>query len=435
MRRKPRPGGGRQIEVTIEALGARGDGLAKFDGRPVFVAQALPGERMRVRLLGARAGGRRGEILELIEASPARRAPPCPQFGACGGCSLQHLDDDAYVRWKRERVVQALARRGFHAAPVAPLVRIAPGSRRRAVLSAAVGGEGEGTPVVRLGFLHRESHRVADLASCLVLTPGLVALVAPLRAALAPLMVGGERWSLTVSETEAGVDLCLAAGRPPALRDREALAAFAESHDLARLCWRHGGEAAEPIAVRRPPVVTFGRVAVTPPPGGFLQPSRAGEAALAALVLEAVPGDAARIADLYSGCGTFTFRLAERAAVSAFEGDATALAALDAAARRAGLAGRVSAQQRDLARQPLSVEELDPFACVVFDPPRAGAKAQAETIARARVPRVVAVSCEPATFARDARILADGGYRLTSVVPLDQFAWSGHVELVAVFDR
>jgi 23S rRNA (uracil1939-C5)-methyltransferase len=213
---------------------------------------------------------------------------------------------------------------------------------------------------------------------------------------------------------------------------------LAGSRDLARVSWQHGDEEPEPIAVRRAPILTFGAVPVTPPPGGFLQPSREGEQALADLVLRGLPADAARVADLYSGCGTFTFRLAGRAGPAtdaAFEGDAGAIAALQAAARRAGLADRVSAERRDLVRRPLTVEELGPFDCVVFDPPRAGARAQAEQLAEARVPRLIAVSCSPATFARDARILVDGGYRLTSLVPVDQFPWSAHVELVACLER
>lgn len=278
-----------------------------------------------------------------------------------------------------------------------------------------------------------------DLRSCLILTPGLLTLIPPLRAALQPLVGSDERWGLVVCETETGVDLCLQARRAPELRDREALAALADSSDLARVSWQQGpgiaGGEPEPIVVRRAPVVTFGEVAVTPPPGGFLQPSRAGEQALSDLVLGHLPGDATRVADLYSGCGTFTFRLSAQANVSAAEGDGLALEALEAAARRAGLTDRVSAEQRDLARRPLTADELSLFDCVVFDPPRAGAGAQAEQLAQSPVPRVIAVSCNPATFARDARILVDGGYRLTSLVPVDQFPWSGHAELVACLER
>ncbi len=441
MRRKARPGGGRQVEVTIEGLGSRGDGYAELEGRLLFVALTLPGDRARVKISGEQAGALRGELLELIEAGPGRCEAPCPHFGSCGGCGLQHLEDRAYAAWKRGQVLQALARRGLDAAVVGEIVRIPPGTRRRAVLSARQGSrspqgsassEGQG---LHLGFYGRDSHRVEDLRSCLVLTPGLMALIPPLRAALEPLVGADERWGLVVSETETGVDLCLQARRAPELRDREVLADLAEASDLARVCWQERDSQPEPIVVRRAPVVTFGEVVVTPPPGGFLQPSRAGEQALSDLVLSHLPGDATRVADLYSGCGTFTFRLSAQAGVFAAEGDGLALEALQAAARQAGLANRVSAEQRDLARRPLTADELRPFDCVVFDPPRAGARAQAEELAQSRVPRVIAVSCNPATFARDARILIDGGYRLTSLVPVDQFPWSGHVELVACLER
>jgi 23S rRNA (uracil1939-C5)-methyltransferase len=288
---------------------------------------------------------------------------------------------------------------------------------------------------LQLGFLGRQSHRVVDLRSCLILTPTLLALIAPLRTALDLLVGARERWGLVVSETETGVDLCIQTRRAPELGDREALAALAEASDLARISWQDGEGEPEPVIVRRAPVVTFGEVAVTPPPGGFLQPSREGEKVLSELVLRHLPENASRVADLYCGCGTFTFRLAGRAPVSAIEGDAAATEALQAAARAAGLTDRASAERRDLARRPLTADELAPFDCVVFDPPRAGAKAQAEQLARSRVPRIVAVSCNPATFARDARILADGGYRLTSVVPVDQFPWSAHLELVACLER
>jgi len=441
MRRKARPGGGRQIEVTIEGLGSRGDGTAELDGRLLYVALTLPGDRARVKVTGEQAGALRGELLELIEPGPDRCPAPCPHFGPCGGCSLQHLDGRAYADWKRGQVLQALERRGLDPAIVGEMVLIPPGTRRRAALSArrastssreSAAPEGQG---LHLGFYGRETHRVEDLHSCLILTRGLLALVSPLRAALAPLVGAEERWGLVVSETETGVDLCLQTRRAPELRDRETLAALAEASDLARVSWQEGVGESEPIVVRRAPVVTFAEVAVTPPPGGFLQPSRAGEEALSDLVMNHVPGDATRIADLYCGCGTFTFRLSGRARVSAVEGDGLALKALREAARRAGLADRVSAERRDLARRPLAVDELESFDCVVFDPPRAGAKPQAEKLARSRVPRVIAVSCNPATFARDARILADGGYRLTSLVPVDQFPWSGHVELVACLER
>jgi 23S rRNA (uracil1939-C5)-methyltransferase len=279
-----------------------------------------------------------------------------------------------------------------------------------------------------------------DLETCLVLTPGLTALLPALRRALAPLLAPREVAALTLTETETGIDLSIVSEAAPNLAAREALAALAETQDLARLSWaeRPAAGAApepEPVAVRRAPVLTFAGVPVAPPPGGFLQPTAAGEAALVERVLAYLPEGAETVAELYAGCGTFTFPLVARARVHAVERDAAALAALWTAARQAGLAGRITVTAQDLAGMPVLAEDLEGGDCVVFDPPRAGAREQATEIARSSVPAAVAVSCNPKTFARDARILVDGGFKLVEVTPVDQFPWTAHLELVAKFRR
>jgi 23S rRNA (uracil1939-C5)-methyltransferase len=435
MRRRARKGGGRQLEARIEGLGARGDGFASLDGRPVFVPFTVAGDRVRLRLTGTRAGGLKGEVLELLEEGPGRTEPPCPHFGVCGGCALQHLTDAAYARWKQGLVAQALARRGFGEVPVQPMIRIPPGTRRRATLAATRTETG-----VTLGFHGRESHAVVDLETCLILTPRLMSLLPPLRQALAPLLQARETAAVTLTETEEGPDLLVVSAQGPGLAAREALAAFAEGQDLARLTWAaraKAGEALEPepVVLRRPARLDFAGVAVEPPPGGFLQPTAAGEAALVERVLSYLPEAAAAVADLYAGCGTFTFPLAGRARVHAVERDEAALAALWSGARKADLAGRITIEARDLARAPVTAEELAGGDCVVFDPPRAGAREQAAEIARSTLPAAIAVSCNPNTFARDARTLVDGGFRLVEVTPIDQFPWTGHLELVASFRR
>jgi 23S rRNA (uracil1939-C5)-methyltransferase len=435
MRRRARRGGGRQVELVIEGLGARGDGFANLDGRPVFVPFTLAGDRVRARLTGERGGGYKAEILELLDAGPGRAEPPCPHFGTCGGCALQHLSDAAYGAWKRGLVGRALAQRGLHEVAVAALVRVAPGTRRRATLTAAR----DGAKVV-LGFHGRETHRVVDLESCLVLTPGLIALLPALRAALAPLLGAREVAVLTLCETETGIDLLIVSETAPNLAAREALADLAEAQDLARLSWaaRPAAGAApepEPVVMRRAPLLRFAGVPVAPPPGGFLQPTAAGEAALVECLLAYLPEGAETIAELYAGCGTFTFSLAQRGRVHAVEREEAALVALWAAARRAGLAGRITVTAQDLARAPVLAEDLAGGDCVVFDPPRAGAREQAAEIARSSVPAAIAVSCNPKTFARDARILVDGGFTLVEVTPVDQFPWTAHLELVASFRR
>jgi 23S rRNA (uracil1939-C5)-methyltransferase len=418
------------IEVDIEAIGGRGDGLGRGDEGTVFVPFTVPGDRVRARLGPRRRAGTPAELVEVLKPGPTRRPPKCAHFGACGGCALQHLEAGAYAEWKRSLVVEALARRGFRDVETAPLVPIPPGSRRRASLSARRTGRG-----VVLGFMGRASHRVVGIEECPVLAPALVGLLAPLRGLLAALLEPGRQAELILTATESGADLVIAGDAALTLEGREALATFAESHDLARMAWRDLAEGeVEPVAERRAPVVRFGEARVRPPPGAFLQASAEAEAALAAEVLAGVEG-AARVADLFAGLGTFALRVAGQAAVHAVDSDAGMTRALAAAAHGTPGLKPVSVEARDLFHRPLGAEELAPYEAVVFDPPRAGAKAQAEALAVSGVPTVVAVSCDPATFARDARILVDGGYSLVRVVPVDQFLWSPRVELVALLRR
>ena len=429
MRRKARKGGGRQVSLVIEAIGARGDGFAELEGKPVFLPLTLPGDEVVARITGETGAGLRGESVELSTPGPGRREPPCPHFGPCGGCALQHLEEEAYRAWKAQLLPKALAQRGLET-ELRPVTWIDPASRRRAVLAAK--GQGRG---LRLGFNQRFSHEVVGLQACLILTPALFAALAPLREALRSVPSGKRGLIVTLTETESGLDLLLDGETPLDLAARESLAAYAGERDLARISWRESGGEVEPLAERRPPKLTFGGVEVVPPPGGFLQPSAAGEAALRDLILAALPEDPGRILELFSGCGSFTFPLLRRGAVAAADGDAAALGALEAAARLPELQGRLKAEQRDLFRRPYGADELKSFDTVVLDPPRAGAQAQAERLAESPVKTVVAVSCNPATFARDARILVDGGYRLLWAAPVDQFVWSPHLELVAKFER
>lgn len=422
------PSASHECVISIDRLGGQGDGIALAEGRTVYVAYGVPGDRLRVRLGKPRGQGLTAEILAVEQAGPARREPPCGHFGRCGGCALQHVDDGLYAEWKRGRVVEALRQQGLAEAPVGPLVRTPAGSRRRITLAAQVG-----KGVVVLGFHAHESHDIVDIRECHVMHPVLAALIAPLREMLGRELRAGSKAEVTATATATGIDLLIRADHAPSRDSRVALAAFAGAQKLARLSWQAGKEEPEPIVMLRAPQVTFGGVAVDPPPGAFLQASAEAEKAMTDLVV-GTAGGGKRVADLYAGCGTFTFPLAKTAKVHAVEGDKDSLAALSAAARRGSL-GRITTKRRDLARNPLQPDELKPFDCVVFDPPRAGAKAQAEMLAKSRVATVVAVSCDPGSFSRDARILVDGGYRLESLTPIDQFVWSAHVEIVAVFRR
>jgi 23S rRNA (uracil1939-C5)-methyltransferase len=417
-----------RVELRIESVGARGDGLARLGDTRVFVPYTLPDERVVGSIVGERGEGLVARVLQRLDTSQERVEPPCPYFGACGGCALQHWSDAAYAKWKIELLRTALSRVGL-APPIEPLRRTPPHARRRAGFVLRFGARS-----AKLGFCERWSHRIIAIERCPVLLPSLERLAKAAPTAVAGLAPANTEWSLDASETDSSIDLLINAPGTPSLATREALAAFAGNLDLARVSWRNGDQhEPEPMLIRRTPILRFAGVAVEPPPGAFFQASAEGEAALTAEVLQMTAG-AKRIADLYSGIGTFSLPLAHRGAeVLAVEGAADALAALANAARKSGLAIRTL--QRNLAREPLAAEELSSFDAVVFDPPRAGAKAQSRALAASKAPVVVAVSCNPATFARDARLLTLGGYRLERVVPVDQFLWSPHLELVALLRR
>ena len=434
------------IEIEIEELGARGDGIARLETERgdalLYVPFTLPGERVAVgepKPAGQNAW--RAEARDILAPSPLRAEPPCPHFGVCGGCALQHLDAEAGRAWKAGIVETALARHGFEDVPMRPVVATPPGARRRAVLTAVRRKAG-----LALGFHRRGSNEVIDIAGsespvCPVMRPEIEALLPSLAELFTRAFQGNRRTTITVTAAGTGLDILAEADTNPGRRDREQVAAFSADHRIARFSWQNvRGGGPETLIQNGPVQMTFADVPVDLPSGGFLQASEEGEVALQAVVREAA-GSAAtrkkpRAADLYAGCGTFTFPLARAGfAVHAVEGAKAAVHALDAAARAAGLGGPVTAERRDLERRALKPADMEGLDLVVFDPPRAGARTQAQRLAGSAVPVVVAISCNPATFARDARLLADGGYRLESVTPVDQFLWSPHVELAAVFRR
>lgn len=425
---RPLSGGG-EVTLFIDALGAQGDGLASHNGRRVFVPCSAPGDTVRARIEEDRGDGLAASLIEVISPSPSRVSPPCPHFGRCGGCALQHVEASAYAAWKRGLVVAALASRGLGAAKVAELVCIAPGTRRRAALRAV----GTGGRAARLGFSERARHRLVDIEVCPILMPELVAALPSLKVALGAILAPSERIWVALTATPVGIDLLLTCDAEPALDDLEHLVRYAEASGLARVVWHSGPGGEQPVAIARQPYVEFSGIRVALPPGAFLQPSVEGETALSGLV-RGVIRDAPRVADLYAGLGTFAVPLAAAGArLAAFEADRAAVLALGGAAHALG--GRLAVARRDLAQRPLMPEELAAFDAVVLDPPRAGAAEQAGMLARSSVPRVAYVSCNPASFARDARVLVDGGYTLSCVTPVDQFPWSPHLELVGEFHR
>lgn len=419
--------------MTIVRLGAGGDGVARLaDGRPCYVPGALPGETVEVRLGARRGEGVVAHPVSLLTRSADRVEPPCPHAAACGGCSVQHLADDAYARWKRELAAAALARAGFGDPPLAPLARSPPGSRRRADLALRRhGGK------VIAGFHARASAEIVDAPGCRVLHPALLRTAAALRAASPLLACLRHEGSALMTLADEGVDLWLVTDAAPDAEARAALAAFAREAGLARLSWSRQGGEPEPVAVLASPTIRFAGIPVPVPPGAFLQATVAGEAAIVAAVTEALAAlpEGSRVADLYAGLGTLTLPLAKRFRVRAAEGDPAAVAALRAALNAAGLSSRVALELRDLAARPLSGPELDGLAAVVLDPPRDGAPAQVAALAAGPVSHIVYVSCNPNALARDAKVLREAGFGLVSAVPVDQFLWSAHLECVASFRR
>lgn len=425
-----------EIDVVISTVGARGDGVGRdANGRTLFVAGALAGERVRVVVEDTAGAAPRGRLVEVLEPSSGRAVPDCRHFLDCGGCVAQHMDVGLYENWKRGIVADALARAGV-AANVGPLQPVPKASRRRARLFAVRTANG-----VAVGFHASGSHRVVDMAMCPAVEPALFAFVAPLRAFLAEVLDPAARAEAEAQAVDGALDVVLRLPRSLDRGMREHLVAFGREAGLARIGWqplakgrRARTKAPETVAEFSAVRAVFGGIPVALPPLAFLQASVAGERALVAAVTASL-ADGIRVADLYAGAGTFTLPLARTRHVAAFDAAADLIAALDAGARAGGLGPRVTAAARDLERRPLGARELAAYDAAVFDPPRGGAEAQARELAKSEVGTVVAVSCNPATFARDARILIDGGYEIGPVMPIDQFRWTRHLELVAVFRR
>jgi len=407
--------------LIISRLAHRGDGLAETAAGPVYVPYTLPGEMVEVEAMPRQPDRRR--LIRVERASPERIAPVCPHFGTCGGCAVQHWAWPRYRDWKRDLVVTALAQAGL-AADVDDLVDAHGDGRRRVVFHA----RRDNRDILRVGFAALRAHDVVAIDRCPVLAPGLDGALPAAWAIAEALAATGKPLDIQATATDAGLDVDVRGSGPLAASRLAELARIAETRKLARLT-RHG----ELVAQHAAPSIRIGRADVLLPPGAFLQATAAGEAALARLVAEHV-GAARTIADLFAGVGPFALRLAESARVAAADADAAAMAALQRAAAARGLKP-VTTQVRDLFRRPFVVGELDSYDAVVFDPPRQGAEAQARALAASRVPLIVGVSCNPATLARDARILVAGGYKLVRVTPVDQFRYAAHVELMARFER
>jgi 23S rRNA (uracil1939-C5)-methyltransferase len=400
-------------EHRIIRLGHQGDGIAQG---PVFAPMTLPGEVVT----GTQDGDRLTEV-RIVKPSPSRVAAPCRHYKACGGCQVMHASDEFVASWKTDVVRAALFAQGIET-EFRPIVTSPSQSRRRAAISVRRTKKG-----AMAGFHARASDTLIEIPDCQLLLPEIKAAL-PLAEALA--IAGGSRkgeLSVQVTQSDGGLDVLVTGGKPLDGPLRIALAAEVERFRLARLVWDD-----ELVGMRLPPVQRFGPARVTPPPGAFLQATADGEAALLAAVTEAVDASA-RLVDLFAGCGTFALPLAARAEVHAVEGDAAMVKALDQGWRQSDGLKRVTTEARDLFRRPLLPDELKRFDAAVIDPPRAGAEAQVAELAKAKIGRIAFVSCNPVTFARDAKTLLSAGYRLEWVQVVDQFRWSTHVELAAAF--
>lgn len=403
--------------LEIGELGLGGEGIARGPEGPVFVPLALPGERIEADVEGKRV------LVALQQASSRRRDPPCPYFGHCGGCSLQHLDLAFYAEWKRSLIVSILMKRGL-APLVHPLYEAHGAGRRRVVFH--VRRSPAGSPLV--GFMAARSHQLVAIDHCLVLAAELQAAILAARALAEPFIAGTPAFDLQFTAVTNGIDCDIRGLAKGTDRLMPATADIPQQHGICRISI--GGH---PLLTLAAPLVEFAGIGVVPPPAAFLQATKAGEQALTDFVLSRL-GASCRAADLFCGIGTFTFPLSRRLPVLAVDSDVQALRALTLAYRKGRGLKPIETQARNLFREPLTASELGGIDLLLFDPPRQGAEAQARQIAASRCRRVIAVSCDPLTFARDASILVDGGYTLAEVLPVDQFQWSTHLD-AALFTK
>ena len=411
--------------VTIQKLGAQGDGITSSAGGPVYVPFSLPGETVAIARVKSH-----GTIMSITTSSPDRQEPACRHFGpdglngTCGGCTLQHLADNPYRAFKRQLVVDALKSKGL-TPEVGEIVPARPGERRRVVFAAR-----KTEKDMLIGFNQAESHHIVAIEECPISSTGIVSRLPAIKAVGAAVATNAEAFRIAVLETLSGLDLAIEGVKKLSDQQRrKAVEVVLGLRGIARVSL-DGEILVEPVK----PMIEFGGVQVSPPAGGFTQATKPAEEGMANLVLAHV-GKAKRIADLFAGAGTFSLQLARLGRVHAVEGDGKAIAALDHAARNTQGLKPVTSEKRDLFRRPLMTSELKVFDAVVFDPPRAGAEFQCKELARSIVKKVVAVSCNPLTLARDLALLVEGGYRITSVTPIDQFLWTSHVEIVATLEK
>lgn len=417
------------LNLTIDHIGANGDGVAQVDGRACYVPYTAPGDVISATKKEDSGRGFTAEMTELHTPSSVRTKPACKHFGTCGGCSLQHLNAETVAKWKKDRILEPLLRAGLSPNSVKETMTSPTASRRRVEFVASKRKKG-----VMIGYHLKKSHQIFDIGECPVLSSDILALVKPMRMVLPKIMARNSEARLTLTSTINGPDLLISANISLDLHVRETLANFCQEHELSRITLLNEKERSnEVISARKPTSIKIERLEVEVPAGGFLQATEEGQETLITLMKKYLSKDK-NVVDLFSGCGSFTLPAAyESKRVHAFEGNEEMVLALRKSANNHMLP--VTAEYRDLFRRPLISDELNKFDTAIIDPPRAGAAAQVAELALSNIPRIIFISCNPNSFARDAKMLCDSGYELKEITPIDQFRWSPHVELFSIFEK
>lgn len=417
------------VPITITRLGGLGDGVGEHDGCIVYVPFTSVGDEITAEIISQRKGEIRARLIE-IKKPGNRQSPACQHFGLCGGCSLQHLVEEDYAALKRQSLLQIMRRLGVPPERLLPMVSVGPASRRRVEVKVAV-AKGE----VQLGFFGMKSHSLVDVQHCPVTQGEIVALFPSLRVLIAGLKKPGNVKAVHLTQVESGFDVMFTVLARLAPDEREKITEWARESRVLRVAEKSGEGEVQVICTLGDVITRFAGVAVELPAPAFLQATEAGQAAITDFILAETEGFV-RIADFYCGCGTYSFPLQPRVhTVVAYEGSYEMVAAMQNAIRRHGLEGRMVASLRDLFANPVKQPELQSIEAAVINPPRNGAEAQVRELARSHLRKIVMVSCNPATFERDAKHLLINGYELTSLLPIDQFYWSAHLELVAAFEK
>ena len=420
-------------ELTITAMGGMGDGITSYKGKTIFVPHTCKGDVVKLTITKEQKDSARAIVTELVTPSPERQIPPCRHYEQCGGCRLQHLNHVAYTSFKQSILTQIITELHVDRSVITPLEEVGAGSRRRVEFKVSV-CKGE----ISLGFFESQSHTVIDIVECPVTEPSLVALLPELKSVLASLKKPGQIKAVHVTMLENGVDMVLAVQNPCNHTDQEKLRAFAKANDIIRLCESVVKESERPDTTclydSGKATITFGDFTVALPQSAFLQATQKGQEAITRHVVSLLK-DANVVADLYAGCGTYSFSLLQKdRRVSAYEGAVQMVSAMQNTIIQHKVEHQAQAQIRDLFARPLSAKAFEPFDGVVINPPRNGALPQVKELAKSKVKRIVMVSCNPATFKRDAACLLKGGYKMISATAIDQFYWSSHLEIVACFE-